>query len=242
MQSEQNVPNHIAIIMDGNGRWAKEKGLKRSQGHKEGAKALKRTIEAMGKLGVKYLTVFAFSSENWKRPQEEIDTIMNLLKQYVDTELPNLIKNNVIMKVIGDKEGLAKDIREKIEKAEKESLANADHNKETYHLIIALNYGGKDEIINAAKKIAEKTREGKIDPAKIDEQIVEQNLWMAGIPDVDLVIRTSGEKRISNFILWKIAYAELVFLNGYWPDFGEKQLMEALDEFKKRKRRFGKAE
>jgi undecaprenyl diphosphate synthase len=239
MNETKNIPRHIALIMDGNGRWAKERGKKRTFGHKEGAKAVKRAVEAAGNLGIKYLTLFAFSSENWKRPKEEVDTLMNLLRDYLKNELKELLENNVVLRVIGSRKELDKDIAELIEAAEKETYDRAGSDPNHFTLIIAVNYGGKDEIVNAAKEIAKKAQKGEIKADDIDEGFFEENLWMKDIPNADIVVRTSGEKRISNFILWKLAYAELMFLNIHWPDFKKENMEEIINEYQKRERRFG---
>ena len=230
------APAHVAVIMDGNGRWAKARGLPRIAGHKRGAEAVRRTITAAAELGVRYLTLYGFSSENWKRPADEVDDLMGLLRHYLRGELAELHRNGVRLRVIGDRQRLAQDIVQLIEQAEATTRDNSGLN-----LLIALSYGARAEITTAARALAARAARGELDPAAIDEDAVTGALWTAGVPDVDLMIRTSGEKRFSNFLLWQSAYAELVFVDTLWPDFGKDDLAAALDEFQRRDRRYGAA-
>lgn len=227
------VPNHIGIIMDGNGRWAQKRGLPRNYGHKKGADSFKEATRYCNFLGVKYLTVYAFSTENWKRPQAEIDAIMDLLDRYLDDAM-NYIDENVRLKFVGDFSPLTPEMIEKIHSNEKES----DHFT-GLTLNIALNYGGRDEILNATKKLAMDVKENKIDVNDIDFEKFENYLYNSECPDADLILRPSGEYRLSNFLLWQSAYAELVFNDILWPDFKAKHLRDAIIEFNHRNRRFG---
>ncbi len=234
MKKKNKIPNHIAIIMDGNGRWAKKRNLPRIFGHKEGAKSVREITQACVKLGVRYLTLYAFSTENWKRPKNEIKFLMRLLKEYLNNERKTLIKNNIRFKVIGNRNKLARDIIKKIEETEELTQKNT-----SLTLIIALNYGSRDEIINAVNEIIKDIKNGKLVKEKISENIFKNYLYTKDIPDPDLLIRTSGEMRISNFLLWQIAYTELYVTKTLWPDFKAKDLMKAIYEFNKRERRFG---
>lgn len=233
MSDNLTLPVHIGIIMDGNGRWAKKRGLPRKLGHKKGAETFRETVRYCNKLGIKYLTVYAFSTENWKRPQDEIDSIMNLLRKYL-SDAKYYVDENVKTKFIGDLSVLDDDLQQKIEISENET---EDFTGLT--LNIAVNYGGQDEIVNAVKQIATSVKEDNISIQDIDKAMIEQNLYTHGQPPIDLVIRPSGEQRLSNFLIWQTAYAEFVFLDVLWPDFNEKQLDIALNEFNKRNRRFG---
>jgi undecaprenyl diphosphate synthase len=228
------TPAHIAIIMDGNGRWAKARGLPRLAGHRAGVEALRKTVRAAPGLGIAWLTVYAFSSENWSRPKSEVSDLMGLLKLFIRRDLAELHQNGVRVTVIGDRAGLEPDIRGLLEEAESLTALN-----EALTLVIAFNYGGRDEIARAARKLAESAARGDIDPDDITAEVFAASLDTAGIPDPELVIRTSGELRLSNFLLWQAAYSELVFLPCYWPDFGPEQLAEALHAFGRRERRFG---
>jgi undecaprenyl diphosphate synthase len=220
--------------MDGNGRWAKKHGVPKLLGHKQGAETARHIIEACPKLSITHLTIYAFSSENWNRPAEEVSNLMSLLKFYLGAELDNLHKNNIKIKIIGDIALLDKDIQERIIYAEE-----LTKNNNALHLNVALNYGSRQEIINAVKNIADKVKEGGLEPEQLNENIISQYLYTAGIPDPDLLIRTSGELRISNFLLWQIAYTELYFSDKLWPDFGVDDLEAAVEAFKQRDRRFG---
>jgi undecaprenyl diphosphate synthase len=228
------TPAHVAIIMDGNGRWAKARGLPRIAGHRAGVEALRRTVRAAPDLGISYLTVYAFSSENWSRPKSEVSDLMGLLKHFIRRDLAELHQNRVKVVVIGDKTSLEPDIRGLLEEAEALTTRN-----DALTLVIAFNYGGRDEIARAAQKLAQRAMRGEIDPEDINVDVFASSLDTAGIPDPELVIRTSGELRLSNFLLWQAAYSELVFQPCYWPDFGPEQLAEALHIFNQRERRFG---
>ena len=230
------IPRHVAIIMDGNGRWAKARGLPRTIGHREGAEALRRIVRAATEFGVDYLTVFGFSSENWKRPAQEVTDLMGLLRLYLRKEIAEIDREGVRLRVIGDRERLSADIIRLIEEAEGRTAGNTRLN-----LTVALSYGGRAEIVRAAQQLAEAARAGTLEPDKIDEDAFQRRLFTADIPDPDLVIRTSGEKRISNFLLWQSAYAEYVFMDKLWPDFAGEDLKAAITEFGGRKRRYGAA-
>ena len=230
----ENIPNHIAIIMDGNGRWAYKKGKSRDYGHKAGRKSVKKTVEACTELGVKNLTLFAFSTENWNRPKLEIDLLMKLLLLSLNQELKNLNKNNIRFKTIGNLDKLPKKVLSFLNKVTKETKNN---NRMT--LTLALSYGSREEMITVMKKIGDKVKNNLISLKNIDESLINQHLYTHYLPDVDLLIRTSGEKRISNFLLWQIAYAELYFTKKFWPDFSKEDLYEAIINFQKRQRRFG---
>jgi undecaprenyl diphosphate synthase len=228
------VPRHIAIIMDGNGRWAKAHGLPRIAGHRQGAEAARRTVIAAAELGVPYLTLFGFSSENWRRPSGEIQDLMGLLRHYLRGEIAELHRNGVRLKVIGDLGKLDPDIISLIEHAETMTRDNS-----RIILTIALSYGGRAEIVGAVRAIALEMASGSLAPGAIDEECFAQHLFTAELPDPDLLIRTSGEQRISNFLLWQSAYSELVFTNTLWPDFAKSDLLQAIDEFGRRERRYG---
>jgi len=230
------APAHVAIIMDGNGRWARARGLPRVAGHKRGAEAVRRTIRAAAELGIRYLTLFGFSSENWKRPADEVNDLMGLLRHYLRAELAELHQNGVRIRIIGDRSRLAPDIVTLIENAEATTAANTG-----LTLIVALSYGARAEIAMAVRSLARRLAAGEIAAADIGENAVSASLWTSGIPDPDLIIRSSGEKRLSNFLLWQSAYAELVFVDTLWPDFGKDDLMAAIDEFHRRERRYGAA-
>ncbi|MEJ0016205.1 MAG: isoprenyl transferase [Acetobacteraceae bacterium] len=227
-------PVHVAIIMDGNGRWAVSRHLPKIAGHREGARAVRRTIEAAIESGVAWLTIYAFSSENWRRPAGEVLDLTGLLRQYLKNELAELRQNGVRLRVIGDRNRFDQDIQRELAKAETETSTNTRLN-----LTVALSYGGRAEIAAAARSLAEAARDGRLDAARIDEDSVAAALSTSGIPDPDLLIRTSGEQRLSNFLLWQAAYAELVFLEVLWPDFGAEHFAAALAEYAKRERRFG---
>jgi undecaprenyl diphosphate synthase len=234
--AEPKPPVHVAIIMDGNGRWAKARGLPRVAGHKRGAEAVRRTVTGAAELGIQYLTLYGFSSENWKRPPAEIDDLMGLLRLYLNNEIEELDRKGVRLRVIGQRSRLQPDIVRLIEGAERRTAGNRKLN-----LIVALSYGGRAEIAQAARCIAEGVRAGRIEPDAVDETQFERFLYTADIPDPDLLIRTSGEKRISNFLLWQSAYAELVFLERLWPDFTRNDLESAITEYHGRDRRYGAA-
>jgi undecaprenyl diphosphate synthase len=227
-------PMHVAIIMDGNGRWATARHLPRLAGHREGARAVRRTIEAAIENGVAWLTIYAFSSENWRRPAGEVLDLTGLLRQYLRSELAELHENGVRLRIIGDRSRFDPDIRDDLAKAEALTSTNARLN-----LTVALSYGARAEIAAAARRLAEAVRDGTLDPAQVDEDHVAGALATVGIPDPDLIIRTSGEQRLSNFLLWQGAYAELVFLDVLWPDFNAGHFAAALAEYARRERRFG---
>ncbi len=229
-----NVPRHVAIIMDGNGRWATARGLPRVAGHRKGADAVRATVRAAREIGISYLTLFAFSSENWRRPKDEVVDLMDLLKLYLRREIADLHRNGVRVRFIGDRDGLSDDICALMDKATQTTRDNT-----ALTLIIALNYGGQGEIVRAAQQIAERAAAGTLDPASIDEDRFAQYLDNPDVPAPDLLIRTSGEQRLSNFMLWQAAYAELVFDDTLWPDFGHAELQRAVGVFGQRERRFG---
>ena len=228
------VPTHIAIILDGNGRWAKAKGLPRKAGHVQGAKNVEKICEEAYKLGVQYLTVYAFSTENWNRPQDEVDALMQLLRNYMKTCLKTAEKNNMCVRVIGDKSRLAEDIKASIAE-----LEEASKNNTGLHFQIALNYGSRDEITRAVKSVAGKVAAGELSAEDVTEEVIANELDTAGIPDPDLMIRTSGEQRISNYLLWQLAYAEFYFTPVPWPDFTKDELVKAIEAYEQRDRRYG---
>ena len=228
------IPTHIAIIMDGNGRWAKRRGLPRVAGHREGVKSVRDVVEACAQLGVKYLTLFAFSTENWRRPKEEIDTLMKLLIKTLRSETEKLHKNDIKLMAIGDIDSLPREVRQEL----KEAMEKTKNNKRMV-LNLALSYSGRWEIIEAVKEIARDVKKGKVKIEEIDDKLFSNYLKTAGIPDPDLLIRTSGELRISNFLLWQIAYTELYITDCLWPDFRRKHLYEAIRDYQRRERRFG---
>ena len=231
----ENLPKHIAIIMDGNGRWAKEKGFLRVFGHENGTKSVKTTVESCAELGIENLTLYAFSTENWNRPKLEVKTLMQLLISSLKKEMNTMQKNSIRLNAIGNLEHLPARVR-------KELLHVIDETKENTRmtLTLALSYGSRDELVNATKQICDKVKNNIISVENIDETLINQHLYTQNLPDVDLLIRTSGEKRISNFLLWQIAYAELYFTDVYWPDFKNENLYEAIINYQKRERRFGK--
>jgi undecaprenyl diphosphate synthase len=227
-------PTHVAIIMDGNGRWAASRGLPRIAGHRRGAEAVRRTVNAASEIGISYLTLFGFSSENWKRPLLEIDDLMGLLRHYLRGEIADLHRNNVRLRVIGQRDRLATDIVTLIRNGETLTQDNTGLN-----LTLALSYGGRNEMALAARAVARRVAAGELDPEAVDEACVAGHLMTSGIPDPDLVIRTSGEQRISNFLLWQTAYAEFIFTDTLWPDFAKDDLEQAVRDFHGRDRRFG---
>lgn len=233
-EDQSVVPHHIALIMDGNGRWAEQRGLPRIAGHKAGVDSLRKTIGHALKLQLKYLTLFSFSSENWSRPAAEVDAIMGLLRRFVKSDLADLNARNVRIRIIGSRQNLPSDIANYLVEAENTTAANTGLN-----LIVAFNYGSRDEISRAAQRLAEKVAAGLLKPQDIDETAFSAELDTAGLPDPDLLIRTSGEHRLSNFLLWQNAYTEFVFVNVFWPDFCEEDFDKALEMFAKRDRRFG---
>ena len=233
--NEENLPQHIAIIMDGNGRWAKKQGMLRAFGHENGAKSVKVTVETCARLGVKNLTLYAFSTENWNRPKLEIDTLMKLLVSSLRKELKSLIDNNIRLNTIGNTDKLPKSIQKELAEV---MTRTKDNSRMT--LTVALSYGSREELTSAIKQISSKVKNNIISIDAIDEAIINEHLYTQNLPDVDLLIRTSGEHRISNFLLWQIAYAELYFTDVLWPDFTEEHLYEAIISYQKRERRFGK--
>jgi undecaprenyl diphosphate synthase len=225
---------HVAIIMDGNGRWAKRRGLPRTLGHREGVKALKRTVEAAPDMGVSTLTVFGFSTENWRRPVAEVSELMNLLKAYVESDLARLEREGVRVRILGRRTGLRPDVLDIIERAERRTAHNT-----RFNLQVAFNYGGQADLVDAARKFAQAVERGEARADDLDEALFEAHLSTAGAPAPDLIVRTSGERRISNFLLWECAYAELIFQDVYWPDYGPDHLAAAVGEFRSRERRYG---
>lgn len=231
----EDLPEHIGIIMDGNGRWAKKRALPRKYGHREGAKAFRKIVEYCDKIGLRYLTVYAFSTENWKRPKDEVDSIMQLLEQYIDEAFDHKNESDgVRTKFIGDMSALSPVLQEKIKKIE--ALGEG---KSGLLVNVALNYGGRHELVHSMRALAEMVRDQKIAPEEIDEAMVSNHLYTAGQPDPDLIIRPSGEERLSNFLIWQAAYSEFVFMDVLWPDFKPKHLEEAIRIFNQRHRRFG---
>lgn len=231
---DNNIPKHVAIIMDGNGRWAQKKGVPRLAGHDAGMKAMKEIVKRASVLGIEHLTVYAFSTENWKRSEEEVGGIFNLLIVYVDKELKELNDNNVKVNIIGQREVLSNKVNKSIDKALSRTQDNSG-----MKFNIALNYGSRLEILNAVKKISEDVKSGNLKQEEIDESILSENLLTAGIPDPDVIIRTSGEKRLSNFLLWQAAYSEFVFTDVLWPDYTPEEFDKSIIEYQNRKRRFG---
>ena len=229
------IPQHIAIIMDGNGRWAKKRGLPKIMGHKQGVDSVKNSVKACIKFGVKYLTLYAFSTENWLRPRKEIEGLFKLLENFLDSQFQIFHKNNVRLCIIGDREKIAPFLRKKIEQAEKDTKAY-----NSLVLNIALSYGAREEIVRAVKNISEDVKKGSVKTSDIDEKLFSEYLYTKDCPDPDLLIRTSGEMRISNFLLWQISYAEFYVTPKLWPDFGEKDLKIAIEEYNKRDRRYGR--
>ena len=234
MENERIIPQHVAIIMDGNGRWAKQHGVERVEGHRAGGVAIVNLVKSFEKTGVKYFTLYAFSTENWKRSKEEVDALMELIVEFLDANLHILIENQIRLLVTGRIEGLPEKTRDKLKSA---ILRTACFTERT--VIFALNYGGRAEIADAAKKIAQKAVKGEIDPEQVDEKLFAQNLYLPEIPDPDLLIRTSGELRLSNFLLWELSYSEIYVTDTYWPDFDLDELNKAIDAFQKRNRRYG---
>src|SRR5271154_536029 len=234
LDARTNLPRHVAVIMDGNGRWAKSRHLPRVEGHRRGADSAREIIRTAGEVGVKYLTLYAFSAENWNRPKDEVDALMKYLIHYLKSETPELNKSNVRLEVIGQIYRLPENVQEHLRK----SIATLSKNN-GLTLVMALSYGSRIEIVEAVRAIADKVRRGQLETADINEKIISDNLWTRNIPDPDLLIRTSGEMRVSNFLLWQISYAELVITPTLWPDFRKPQFFAALEEYAKRHRRFG---
>ena len=234
MDNERKIPVHVAIIMDGNGRWAKRRGLPRTAGHAQGARVVEQILEDADHMGIRFLTVYAFSTENWSRPDSEVKALMNLLRTYMKTSLAKCAKNNVRIRVIGDKSRLDKDLQASIANLEKETASNTGIGFQ-----IAINYGSRDEMVRAVQAAAQKVKDGEISPEDITENFISDTLDTCGIPDPDLLIRTGGEQRISNFLLWQTAYSELYFCDAAWPDFNKNELEKAVDAFNNRERRYG---
>lgn len=228
------IPQHVAIILDGNGRWAKKRGLPRTAGHKQGCAVVEKTVEDAARLGIRYLTVYGFSTENWKRPVDEVNTLMQLFRFYTKRLLKIATANNVRVKMIGERSRFAQDLQEGIRRLEEDTKDNTG-----LTFVIAVNYGGRDEITRAVRRMCADARDGKLDPADVSESRVASYLDTAGIPDPDLLIRTSGELRLSNFLLWQLAYAEFYITDVLWPDFNRDELVAAIREYNKRDRRFG---
>lgn len=229
-----NVPRHVAVILDGNGRWAKSKGMPRNYGHAQGSKNVEKICEEAWRMGIKYLTVYAFSTENWSRPKDEVDALMKLLRNYMKTCLKTAAKNDMKVRVIGDKTRLDDDIRSRIAELEEATKNNGGLNFQ-----IALNYGSRDEIVRAVQKIAADVRVGKMEPEDITSEVISSYLDTHDIPDPDLLIRTSGEERLSNFLLWQLAYSEFYFTDVLWPDFTKEDLVKAIEQYNARDRRYG---
>ena len=234
MSVERKIPNHVAIILDGNGRWAKAKGMPRNYGHVQGVKTVEVICEEAYKMGIQYLTVYAFSTENWNRPQDEVDALMKLLRNYMKTCLKTAEKNRMCVRVIGDKTRLDEDIRSRIEE-----LEEATKNNDGLHFQIAINYGGRDEILRAVKKLTKDIQTGKVKEQDVTEALLDSYLDTHDIPDPDLLIRTCNEQRISNFLLWQLAYTEFYFTPVAWPDFSKEELEKAVDAYNHRNRKYG---
>jgi undecaprenyl diphosphate synthase len=233
--SLKNIPRHVAIIMDGNGRWARERGLPRIEGHRAGAESVRRIVRSSGELGIEYLTLYAFSVENWNRPKTEVTALMHLLELYLKQEIPELNKNNVRLAAIGRLHELPERAQRQLQKSIEALSKNTG-----LTLVLALSYGARAELVDAVREIAGEVKAGRLDSAGIDEKMISHHLYTRSMPDPDLLIRTSGEMRISNFLLWQISYAELYVTETLWPDFGKPELINALEEFGKRQRRFGR--
>lgn len=233
-ENEYKIPQHVAIIMDGNGRWAKKRGLPRTAGHAQGARVVEQILEDADHMGIRYLTVYAFSTENWTRPDAEVKALMNLLRTYMKTSLAKCAKNNVRIRVIGDKSRLDEDLQKSIANLEESTKTNTGIGFQ-----IAINYGARDEMRRAVEKLSEQVKAGELEPSQITEQTISDALDTAGIPDPDLLIRTCGEERLSNFLMWQLSYAELYFTDAAWPDFTREELEKAVDAYNHRERRFG---
>lgn len=233
-EKEYKIPAHVAIIMDGNGRWAKKRGLPRTAGHAQGARVVEQILEEADHMGIRYLTVYAFSTENWTRPDAEVKALMNLLRTYMKTSLAKCAKNNVRIRVIGDKSRLDEDLQKSIANLEESTKENTGIGFQ-----IAINYGARDEMRRAVQKLARKVQDGVLAPEDITENTISQELDTAGIPDPDLLIRTCGEERLSNFLMWQLSYSELYFTDAAWPDFTKEELEKAIDAYNHRERRFG---
>ncbi|MBL6656798.1 MAG: isoprenyl transferase [Flavobacteriaceae bacterium] len=235
LEMSETLPRHLAIIMDGNGRWAKGMGRPRALGHEEGAKMVKRIVKSCAEKGIEYLTLFAFSTENWLRPKKEVNTLMRILVKSLRSELQTLVENDIQLRTIGDTKNLPEVVQSELEEVVTQTKSNT-----RMVLTLALSYGSRQEIANALQEISAKVKKGLISPSDIDEKLINSHLYTCFMPEVDLLIRTSGEYRLSNFMLWQCAYAELYFTDTYWPDFDAKELDKALASYQKRERRFGK--
>ncbi len=235
LEMSETLPRHLAIIMDGNGRWAKGMGRPRALGHEEGAKMVKRIVKSCAEKGIEYLTLFAFSTENWLRPKKEVNTLMRILVKSLRSELQTLVENDIQLRTIGDTKNLPEVVQTELEEVVTQTKSNT-----RMVLTLALSYGSRQEIANAVQEISAKVKKGLISPSDIDEKLINSHLYTCFMPEVDLLIRTSGEYRLSNFMLWQCAYAELYFTDTYWPDFDTKELDKALASYQKRERRFGK--
>lgn len=234
MAEENRIPQHVAIILDGNGRWAKSKGMPRNYGHVQGAKTVEVICEEAYRMGIQYLTVYAFSTENWNRPQDEVNALMGLLRNYMKTCLKTAAKNNMCVRIIGEKSRLDEDIRKRMEELEQATKDNTG-----LHFQIAINYGGRDEIVRAVRRLAERVSAGNLQAADITEQMISDQLDTHDLPEPDLLIRTCNEQRISNFLLWQLAYTELYFTPVAWPDFSKEELVKAIEAYNMRDRRYG---
>lgn len=237
MNTRSILPRHVAVIMDGNGRWAKQRSLPRTAGHRAGAKVVEKLLECCLNAGVRYVTLFCFSTENWNRPKDEVDTLFSMLNEYLSKEIQPVTNKGVKVSFAGRTDLLPEKTREMMAKVE--NVVPSPENQKL-HLILAISYGGREEIVDAARALAKRVQNGEIRPDEIDEKAFSSALYLPDVPDPDLVIRTSGEKRISNFLLWQSAYSEYVFTNTFWPDFCERDFQAALDEYAARHRRFGK--
>jgi undecaprenyl diphosphate synthase len=234
MNLHNDIPRHIAIIMDGNGRWAKSRGLPRIQGHRAGAESVREVIDAGKELGIEYITLYAFSSENWSRPEKEVSALMKLLEQFLESKRKDLMRQNVRLQAIGQLHRLPTATKKKLDQVIDQTKDNT-----SITLVLAISYGSREEIVDAMKRIAQSAVDGEIQPADIDAKLVADSLYTANIPDPDLLIRTSGEMRLSNFLLWQISYAEIFIFDKFWPDFRQGDLFDAVKEYQKRHRRFG---
>ncbi len=235
LSDTSNLPSHVAIIMDGNGRWAKQNRLTRIQGHEKGSEAVRRVVRTCREIGIAHLTLYAFSTENWQRPKKEVDALMVLLKRFLITERQEMLENNIRLNVIGQMERLPKGVQQELRQTMTMTKANT-----ALHLHLALSYGSRSEIVRMAQNLSKQCRDGDIDPEAINEQLVADHLFTRGIPDPDLLIRTSGEMRISNFLLWQIAYSELYITPTLWPDFGKDEFLHIIEDYQRRERRFGR--
>jgi undecaprenyl diphosphate synthase len=231
----ERLPRHVAIIMDGNGRWAKKRLLNRIKGHEKGADSVRAVVKACREIGIPYLTLYAFSTENWHRPQLEVDALMTLLQKFLHTEAEELLANNIRLGTIGETQRLPEDVRRSLD-----SVISRTRHNDGLHLVLALSYGGRSEIIHAVREIATEVADGRVAPSAIDDKFLEDKLFTRGIPDPDLLIRTSGELRLSNFLLWQLAYAEFYFTPTLWPDFGKDEFIRIIADYQRRDRRFGK--